>query len=433
MSVITKLTALYLTLLVVGLVLPYGFPLTTPLISGLFLLVLGHTLATDGTLYYRTEIVLVYLGAMGFVLIGTALSSELYANVRQDIINALAGLLMVPIVFRIAAAERIGQLQRNFALLLFLFMVPVALLCLYKFYMQVEGVQLAWLPRSGADGRYPVGSALQTDYNMAALGLTIGATGGAWLMFKTASPWGRWPIVVGVLLMIAAAVLTGSRRFYVVFALLFVAAFAYGAFRFGRRCAGTLARSRLRATSLSQLLVGAALVAGSVFLISPWIADLLAGGAFTRLFARADTLLRLADTLAESRRGALLEQSLQLSETFAFSNFLIGHGFDYLDILSEGGAETYPHNPLVAAFLHGGVPNLLLVIYVLVRSSSIYLSSARTHAFLCFAFFTTLVFTIISGNTIFSNRFFLMLLITAFSLQQTRYNRRRSYSRSGST
>lgn len=426
-SVITLLSAAVLALLVVGLVFPYGFPLATPLVAATFFLTIVHCLATNRALFYDGELVLVYAGALGFALLGVALSPRLYASVRGDIVNAFAGILMIPVFCRVAATGKIAQFRTAFAVLSFLLLVPVALLCLYKFHLYLQGTRLPWLIEVGPDGRYPVGSALQTDYNMAALGLTVGAASGIWLITRVRSVWLHWLIIAAISATLLAALLTGSRRFFVVFGVAILVAAIYSMWRFTRSGLRLIESWRVSRHAGAHALAIILIAGVGLYLLRPWLANNILvqpSGQFTRLETRLTTLFELLDTLQTSR-GALLSQSIQLVDSFTFANFLFGHGFDYLESLSLDGEERYPHNSLLAALLYGGLPNLLLVAYMLVRAGFIYLEKRRTEPLLAVVFFITFAFAFISGNTVFSNQFFLTLLTLAFVLRYTSSCQRR--------
>ncbi len=419
MTPVTALVSIVFGIVVTGLVMPYGFPLVTPLVAFLAMLTLIFVLVDGGKLYWDPELTLLYLGVTGLLFLGIGQSDMLFVNVRADALNAMVGWVMVLVLARIAAT---GQLRKCIALsarLVFVLMIPVAALCLYKFWLLIHGRRLDEVISIGADGRYPMGSALQTDYNMAALGLSVAALAGSWLLVRTDRVWQRWAIASGIILILAAAILTGSRRFYLLFGLAMIVVLVVALPWAGRIGGRFMIRWRVSTGSILPIVA----VGGAVTTI--WlsagheIAAAVSVASFDqveRLFARLATLATLGDTL-ESGRGQLLASSVSIAEGFSLRQLTFGDGFGYLRILADGQGETYPHNPFIAGLLHGGVLNLLMVTVFVLRAGGHYLAHWRMAPFLALTFFLTMSFTMISGNTIFSNRLLVLLLIFAFYLR----------------
>ena len=419
MTLITNFAAFILTLVVVGLVFPHGFPLVGPCILLLFAGAALHAILTDRKVYYDAELLALYLGLFSFLLLGIARSPELYAGVRGELTNAVAGLLFMPVLWRIAALRRFDAFRRTFAVSLALLMTAVAALCLYKFRMNLQGVQIPWLVSADDAGHYPLGAALQDDYNMSALGLTAGMIACAWLFARSDSMLLRWALAGAIAAMLAAALLMGSRRFYAVFAAALVAAVAYGSWRGVRGGARVLRRLSVRRRFAVHATLAVAFLAVVAYFAGPAAADFAGaatGGQLDRLMARLETLMEFSATL-EGSRGPMLELAFQRVGSFSPPEYLLGGGFSYLTAAHDGGSEAYPHNPVVAALLYGGVPGMLLVVYALGRSAILYWGRLRSEPLFAGLFFVTLAFMLISGNTIFSNQLLVMLLLLAFVLR----------------
>ena len=418
MTVITHLAAFILTLVAVGLVFPHGFPLVGPAVLVLFGGAAIHMFLTDRKVYYDVELLAVYLGLFAFLLLGIALSPELYPVVRRELTNAISGLLFIPVLWRIAGRGRFDQFRRTFAVSLAALMTGIALLCLYKFRLNLQGVRLSWLV-SADDGRYPLGAALQDDYNMSALGLTAGAIACGFLFARTRRMGRRWLLAGCIGILLVAALLMGSRRFYVVFAMAATGAIFYAAWRATRRSAAMLRRVSIGRRFALHASLAAALVAALALAVGPRVVEIMAvatGGQMDRLMARLETLMRFSETL-EGSRGPLVELAFQRISAFSLPQFLFGGGFAYLTGMHDGGAEAYPHNPVIAALLHGGIVNMVLVLYVLGRASILYAGRLRKEPLFAALFFVTLAFMLISGNTIFSNQLLVMLLVIGFVLR----------------
>jgi hypothetical protein len=417
-TLIAHLAAYILTLVAVGLVFPHGFPLVGPAILLLFGCAAAHMLLTDRKVYYDVELLAVYLGLFAFLLLGIALSPELYPVVRRELTNATSGLLFIPVLWRIAASGRFDQFRRAFAVSLAALMTGIALLCLYKFRLNLQGVHLSWLV-SADDGRYPLGAALQDDYNMSALGLTAGAIACGYLFIRTRRMARRWLLAGCIAILILAALLMGSRRFYVVFAAAAAGGLLLAAWRGTRGSAAVLRHASIGRRFALHASLAAALLATAAFAIGPRAVEFVTvatGGQLDRLMARLSTLMQFSATL-EGSRGPLLELAFQRINAFSLPQLLIGRGFSYLTGMHDGGAEAYPHNPVVAALLHGGIVNMLLVLYVLGRASILHAGRLRNEALFPVLFFVTLAFMLISGNTLFSNQLLVMLLVMGFVLR----------------
>jgi hypothetical protein len=418
-TLITCFAAFILNLVVVGMVFPHGFPLVGPAILLLFSWTVIQMLLTDGKVYYDAELLCVYLALFGFLLLGVGLSPELYPVVRREVVNAIAGLMFIPVLWRIAACNRFDQFRQAFAVSLVLFMTCVALVSLYKFRLNLQGIRLSGLVSVEAGESYPLGAALQGDYNMSALGLTAGMVACGYLFVRTDRMFRRWLLAAAIMIMLLAALLMGSRRFYAIFAVVLLAALLYGSWRALRGGAMLLRRVSAGRRVVVHTALAALLLGAIAFAVGPRALDLagaLTGGQMDRLLARLQTLMQFSATLEQSR-GPHLDLAFNRLDSYSLPQFLVGSGFSYLTGMRDGGAESYPHNPVVAALLYGGVLNMLLVVFVLGRATVLYGGRLRSEPLFSALFFVTLAFMMISGNTVFSNQLLVMLLIIGFVLR----------------
>jgi hypothetical protein len=243
---------------------------------------------------------------------------------------------------------------------------------------------------------------------------------GGYLFVRTDRMTRRWLLAAAITVMLLAALLMGSRRFYAVFAVTMLAALLFGAWRAIRRGAMLLRRFSAGRRFVVHASLAAVLVGVVAFLAGPQAIDLagsVTGGQLDRLGARLQTLMQFSATLEQSRGPHLALAFHQLS-SFSLPQFLAGNGFDYLTMAHDGGAEAYPHNPLVAALMHGGIPGMLLIVYVLARTMMLYGGHLRSEPLLSVLFFVTLAFMLISGNTVFSNELLVMLIIVGFVVER---------------
>ncbi|PIR22615.1 MAG: hypothetical protein COV44_07035 [Deltaproteobacteria bacterium CG11_big_fil_rev_8_21_14_0_20_45_16] len=349
------------------------------------------------------ELLLIILLALLFHVWGSYLSRTLYGEVRGDISNILSVALVTPIFIAIVQSNHFSRLRNTFVSYCGWGGFLAALLCLYKFKLLLNGEKFWWVELWIGNRPYPWGTSLQPDYNMCALGLTIGFLCLVKLFLDCPRIFGKMLIFCSALIVFSSVVLTGSRRGLVVLLVLTLTGFFYGLYKLmsGFILQKIHPRSFRGFVAISMVV----LIIFSIFLM--WkglnIADMQVHEV-TRLTARFDTMKRFAGTLMASRSG-YLERGLEIFQRGNLLSLLFGGGFDYLSAMSVESKEVYPHNPLISALLYGGIFGFIFTLYVLVRGLLVWISLLGQERLLAVIFVVFNVFSFISSNSYFSVRF----------------------------
>jgi hypothetical protein len=421
MKLITNLMAIVCSLIPVGLVFPYGFPLIFPLVFAVFLLYALHTMMANSKIYIINELVLIYSLMMIFLLWGGIHSDRLYMHFVQDLVNATMIFLLIPIFSKISKCNLFDNFKLAYAKANLMLLFPVSLYCLYKFYQLLHGVQLDKFVGSG--GRpYPWGTALQSDYNMGALGLLIGVVSGLYLFRRTDGFLNKTCLILASMTMFIAAMLTGSRRMYLVFVLMVGCFVFYPIYKLIKNMTGSKLQIHKK-IGIKRVLVILIILSIPLFIytsmrqLSSQELDEGSRKEMAKLTYRIDSLFEKT-TFYESR-GLLMYQAIDLIDDFTIFQLFCGNGFNYLSQLASSSSdENYPHNPVFASFLYGGFFGVVLTFWFIARSFFLYIRNLKEEKFLLILFILTFIFMSISSNTVFSSRLFLILIVIGYLLPE---------------
>jgi len=134
-----------------------------------------------------------------------------------------------------------------------------------------------------------------------------------------------------------------------------------------------------------------------------------------------------------NRRGEMWQYALQLwSKEYSVIQKIFGKGFDYLPLYGEKFNDdsdnyTYPHNPIISAFLYSGlIGGFFYVIFLLIVFWLYWIY--RKDLFLVFLMYVlTFIFSMFSGNSHFSVHLFALLsfmpFIYTYSIKHKKENR----------
>ena len=367
-------------------------------------------------------LILLVCANAGLLLIGTLSLQRVENIVLADMIAAA---LLVAFVIVGCQSRRDGTIEQIASISLWLLCgigIVGAILGAVKLYLFTQGITIDWIV-DRANDEYPWGTSWRADYNFYSFGLLCGAIAALHIYATCTAALLRWGLLISWILIVAAGVLSGSRRFLLLLPLfVLIEVFLLVRRGYGRRLT----------TPVYALLIGS-------FAVIAYIPgeDLLAIIQLSLgqldLAARASSVVDITDPSGLSQREARWEAAFQLFE----HAFYGGEGFRYLDWYGQkfvgGRALDYPHNPILSAALYGGFFGLLFSVafyafnlYVGVR---LLLGRAMQSTF-GVLLLASLGYLLVSSNTIFSIWSSLILLGIATLLEGLPSNGNKSRSHS---
>ncbi len=415
MGFLTSLIALICSLSVIGLVFPHGFPLLSPLILVAFVIYMIRVLMKGKMAQTNSELILLYYFCLLFVLWGGLLSQKLYQHFLQDAVNGIMVMILIPVLTQIYKYSYFDSFKKKFTIINVVLLTPISLYCLYKFYRLLQGVKLDFI--SSESDIYPWGTSLQSDYNMCALGLMVGVFSCLFLFYQTKSLIAKIIIFSAALIMFFTALLTGSRRMFVVFGISAVGLLIYLIYKIFKGIKDLLIHHSIRNLSRNNLMAVIVLLI-LVFIVTYNTSifknlDISNFQEIEKLAGRLETLSGGAETLQESR-GYHAARAVELIGNFTPFQFFFGNGFNYLGKMSFTEEEDYPHNPVLSAVLYGGIFSGITIVLFIFRSFFLYIKNFRNELFFSFLFLLTFSFAVISSNSIFSLRLFLVQIVIGY-------------------
>ncbi len=278
--------------------------------------------------------------------------------VQVDIINALGAFLIVPFVAQIGwNPERRARLVQRIAALLVVGALAGGTMGFVKLFLLSRGVFIEQL--YAADGSYPLGTALSSDYNLYAFGLVGGVAAAMFLLRRSQAVFVQVLLILTSTVLVSAIALTGSRR-----GLVFLGVVMLGeVVRSGSRTERVSSSARIFSLGLVF-----ALAVGFTWLVArrqPVTVEIAGQQVDLSVVERLATLGERSSLVAT--RAPLVQWAWErVDASYSLVDLLVGRGFSYLGEMGRqfsavNGAE-YPHNFLLSAVLHGGVPLALLLI-----------------------------------------------------------------------
>ncbi len=120
-------------------------------------------------------------------------------------------------------------------------------------------------------------------------------------------------------------------------------------------------------------------------------------------FSNSDTLA-VQDVLFLGRNSRLIYASEIWGEKYTLLNKLFGKGFIYYEWFGEKfwkdpSRGDYPHNPIVSIILYSGIVGVIIYLWILFKTFSIYYKHKEKFSVLLVCFVITLFFAFFSGST----------------------------------
>ncbi len=416
--------ALLLVLLIVSLAIPTRIVHIVVVAIAFFAIVLIRGVALDSI----SAFVPISL-CVGFYLLGV-LNSEgvVYLRILQDLTGLLLAIVSSLLIGKFTLND-MRKLQMRYMKLITIASLLISVIGLIKYYLLVQGKEMWIVAVATSDvGRaYPWGTSLVSDYNMFSLCLTLGLVAASYLYSsnETTSSWWRPLSAASAVLCVVTVLFAGSRRGWTILGILTLLAVAAQVRTF------VLTQSN-KITSLTdpimRVLFGIILLVSGVFSVSYFsnldVQALENGYAVEALVWRFGTITGETQLLSEATasRTELWEFGLELISTYSLPELLFGRGFDYLTDYAHAFPETYstelyPHNPLLSAFHYSGLIGMLAVLTTICLAVwRAYRSRFALGDHLLVMICISLSYVLVSGNSIFSFIYFVVLLVVLLEI-----------------
>lgn len=398
--------ALGLALPFLGQTIPYGIPLFFLVACCAFAVAVlrrSWLFGVSGVVFPFDGFVLSLLFVFALFLYGMLRSERIDPALYGELANVVSILALYSAAVNSSSLELRRVVQWSLSLIVFICAFAAAL-GIWKFLLLLQGRRLAFVEAGSPDG-YPFGTSLINDYNMFSLALLGGALAAFARLLQVRSGVWRAGLSIALVIILAAGMFAGSRRFWLVTPLAFGLILFLVAPRIGM----------LRTTRRTAFLICVVLFAGLVASKYSGLDWAYVNDFIDRLEGRLSTLLD-----AEGGRG--FEPRLMRWE-YAYAlaqgaSAWFGQGFDYLYAYGcRFGACTsidYPHNPFLSALLYGGLLGVASVVILLTYATIAAVRSFYAPLELAACGVIAIVhlpFVLVSGNSILSVKSFLISMV----------------------
>lgn len=404
--------AFILTIPVIGMLIPYGFPLfTISLILIIFLSILKNQF------YFKLPKNIGLFFILQMIYLSSALyTSEIYRLVIDDIKNMLLmNILLILLLIHIKNEKEFFYVVQKVYKILFIVGLIVSLIGIYKFIQLKMGIELEYFILK--DDRYPKGTSLIKDYNSYALAITLVLLATYQLIPQYKNIKTIFLLNISLLLFAINIVLSGSRRGVVILIILFCLSIFMS---IKNRMKIIINKQKLK-SDIIQLSLFIILLLIIVFLINQKNIDLVEqSNNFDRLLKRISSISTISDTNegSFSERIVRWNISADIINNYNIRQILVGDGFNYLTTISniiQKNSADYPHNVLISTFLYSGIIGFLFYVTFLFHISYKYILHRKEISFFGLSFLFVSIYTFTSYNTFFSSKLYLVLIIILYS------------------
>ncbi len=427
--------ALILLISLVGLAIPYGFPIFLPLVILYFT---KFFLTQKLALRINLGFLLLYLGIV-FYLTGILHSGgTLYELVKVDLANLISIAAFLPMVMGLTVEQTkrfIDTYNRLTGIVIFL----IACFSLYKYYRLLQGEQIGFLVKLVPSGTYPWGTSLIYDYNMFAYAMFAGLFASAYCLSISKSFKAKIFYLFTLFIILISIIFAGSRRGWTVLALLLFCVIVSKLSKFFIQ----LIFKRIKIKNLKTfvaILIGSLVIAFIYYSVQA-PTQAIHSYEFTKLIGRFSTIFGENANFFKtfSDRFALWEYAESLIVKYSKFDFLFGNGFDYLPaygtyatntFLDGSYPESYPHNPIISAIHYSGIIGAIVVSGIIIQPLlNMYMKRKliKKSGFISL-YIVSLLFLLPAANTIFSIKPFLLLIGIGISLPHEKELRQRHRS-----
>lgn len=373
-----------------SLIFPYGYPLVSIFIGLFFLYFL---ISNKISIHINAGVILLFI-LIFFYLFGMMITFGGISKLNlQDIISAI-GIIVLITLSGNARSDSLKEITKYFFSTLTMIIPWLALFSLYKYSLLSNGVKLVFLESDGRE--YPLGSSLMPDYNMFALGMTIGIIGVFYITLLTKSKFIQFYCIGSIILMSYSIYLSGSRRGIVVLGIVLI----YVLVMFIKKVISNSVKNNLLLTVTSVLIaVFFMLNADTNSFFENQTVEL------EKIKYRYSTLNNVEN--AFSTRQDRWDYGFELIRDFNAHNYFTGAGFEYLEqyglkFNTDSGLD-YPHNIFMSAFLYSGLIGVLCLMLIFLLPFIRYIKSKSLFPKeILFIYLLNLLFLVISGNSFLS-------------------------------
>jgi O-antigen ligase len=392
------LLALLLSVIVIGIMFPYGFPLFILLLLPALLvtIITKKRVSIPKPLWLLFLLECIYISALVF-------THQVYSSFVKELINILTMDLYLILLFSyISEKKALQKFLHIFENIISFTSISIAITGLYKFFMLLQGQTLSWVRID--ENTYPWGTSLVGDYNSFSLGLSLGLL---YFLDKLEKTKKGLPFILTLLSIIIISICiisSGSRRGALSIAVIF---FSYGT----RWTFKSPAKTSIR---IKKMGISLALIVLVIIGIQTLQIDIEINTSQIKLLV--DRLCTIADTSTlTSARSIRWDLSYDLiNEQTSLLHILFGNGFNYLSTFNQtfstSFGEDYPHNILLSSLLYSGIIGTLCLVLFLMQSCSLIIKSRKKHFNLTVFYGLTLFTLFTSANTIFSSKLAIAVL-----------------------
>jgi O-antigen ligase len=418
--------AVVYVLLLLGMTVPYGFPVFSPII---FLCFVTFLIRRNFLIYFNVfnnyGILLLYLCIL-FYLIGIAMNDGIiYKTNIRDVKNILP-LVVISLMLGNFTSEKYKKFISIYHLLIIPVISAVAILCLVNFHLLVTGGTVLFVDMETA--LWATGTSLSSSYNMFALGMFAGLLAALSSLKECEKFWCKTIVIFFISVIGLTIIFSGSRRAWIVLAILGI----YGLGKvirgvFSYVFSGILGRFEVR--KISTAIAFAVLVFALVW-VGSWYKRTMEFERmyeFGRLKYRLETIFDEEGifTKAFSKRTSLWSYGFDLIDDFNWSEIFWGRGFDYLNsyglAFGDDEREGGPHNFIISSVLYSGlIGTSFLLLLIILSFYKLWIDRRIYGKEFILLYLISLAFIGIGATSIFSMRILPVIILTIFSVNSER-------------
>lgn len=388
-----------------GITIPYGFPIFTPLVCGVLILciIARKDIYLKINVFFISFATIVIMYLWGLYL-GKPASTNLYASELANVFSYL----MVWIIISPWANQNYNKMFTYLRVTLIINGALFSVLGIVKYIMWGQGKYFSFLY---SFEKYPQGTSLIVDYNMFSLSMLTTIILSLFSIRKDNNFIYSIYLLLTMFSCSLAIVFSGSRRGWVI--LMFIIVFVILYF-----IKISISSKTFKTKSFLLIFI---MFCGSLlmFLFTKVFNESILLGNSTYIQGLFQRLLGLFNSDIDDggldSRNVRWDYAFELFTSSDLKDKIFGQGFYYLqnyaDYFFNIIDSDYPHNFLLSAILYSGVIGSLgIIIFLFVVFKDVY-KGFKLNKEWTIIFSMSFLFAFISGNTIFSHKVFFVLIL----------------------
>jgi len=400
--------AFILSFSITGMIFPYGIPIYSVAVGIIFLYTIY--IKRSNIFIFNRSLLALYLLELIYI-VSMLQSDRIYINNIKDIINIITfHMIFIVLINNLKNKLDFEIFSTYFKNIIFVLVSIVGVISFYKYILLSYGYDIKSFYIYEDISK--MGTSLVIDYNMFALGFFVAIIFSYDILRNSINIFYKVLIVSTTTLLIFIVLFSGSRRAVLILAILFLVLIVFKYLK------------KKISIKKNIFFIGISIVTfASLFYLSNIYNNennYKVQDNSNQLKIIINRTKSISNYSSVDDRIIRWEYANDMFKNYNIKENIVGSGFDYLYLYGEkfayGNVEDYPHNILLSHLLFSGLLGIIILCLIYYQIISLYIKYNILRSYFILFLITT-SYLLISGNSFFSFKINLLLIIIPFIYQ----------------